>query len=332
MKEFIRNHKALTICVAVVLVVVLAVTVALASGGRGGPNPTEPTSGTNSTNPTDPTVQQHVHSYDAQIVAATCTEKGYTKHTCSCGDSKTDTEVAALGHSFGQWTVTKAATEEAEGSETRTCSRCSESETRKIDKLPHTHAHTASTIVQPTCTEKGYTVMLCKCGDSYQTDIKNAPGHTWGAWVVTKEPAIGVCGEKKRSCQNCDAFEREIIPELEEHKHAYKDEVIAPTCIEKGYTLTYDIPHTVRLVRVPDYSFGTYEFLKGFISGMHAGNYDITQIFIDGLTGAVSEPLDGRLEDFLDWCESFSEREGVKFTMAVTIDEGAASEGVRKYM
>jgi len=103
-------------------------------------------------------------------------------------------------------------------------------------------------------------------------------------------------------------------------------------CIEKGYTLTYDIPHTVRLVRVPDYSFGTYEFLKGFISGMHAGNYDITQIFIDGLTGAVSEPLDGRLEDFLDWCESFSEREGVKFTMAVTIDEGAASEGVRKYM
>ena len=103
-------------------------------------------------------------------------------------------------------------------------------------------------------------------------------------------------------------------------------------CIEKGYELTYDIPHSVRLVRVPDYAFGTYEFLKGFISGMHAGNYDITQIFIDGLTKAVSEPLDWRLEEFLDWCEKFSEREKVKFTMAITLDEGAASEGIKKYL
>ena len=102
-------------------------------------------------------------------------------------------------------------------------------------------------------------------------------------------------------------------------------------CIEKGYELTYDIPYSVRLVRVPDYDFGSYEFLKGFISGMHAGNYDITQIFIDGLTKAVTEPMDNRLESFLDWCENFSEKQNVKFTMAITLDENLASEGVKKY-
>jgi hypothetical protein len=87
----------------------------------------------------------------------------------------------------------------------------------------------------------------------------------------------------------------------------------------------------VRLVRVPDYAFGTYEFLKGFISGMHAGNYDITRFSLtpdEGCNRTARRPL----EDFLDWCESFSEKQNVKFTMAITLDEGAASEGVKKYM
>ena len=115
-------------------------------------------------------------------------------------------------------------------------------------------------------------------------------------------------------------------------KTAAEEDKGSIVCIEKGYELTYDIPYSVRLVRVSDYAFGSYEFLKGFISGMHAGNYDITQIFIDGLTKAVTEPMDGRLEDFLDWCESFSEKQNVKFTMAITLDESTASDGVKKYM
>jgi hypothetical protein len=115
-------------------------------------------------------------------------------------------------------------------------------------------------------------------------------------------------------------------------KKAAKEDKGSVVCIEKGFETTYDIPHYVRIVRIADYSFGTFDFLKGFISGMHAGNYDITQIFVDGLTKAITEPMDGRLENFLDWCESFSESEGVKFTMAITMDEGAASEGIKKYL
>lgn len=101
--------------------------------------------------------------------------------------------------------------------------------------------------------------------------------------------------------------------------------------IEKGLKLTYDIPHTARLIESSHYDFKGYDFLKGFISGLHAGNYDITHIFLDSLLKIVDEPLDVRCEQFLDWCESFSERENVKFTMMISADSTLASEGIKKY-
>ena len=54
-------------------------------------------------------------------------------------------------------------------------------------------------------------------------------------------------------------------------------------CIEKGSKLVYDIKSSVRLVEASDYPIGGYNYLKGFISGLHAGDYDITHIFIDSL-------------------------------------------------
>lgn len=87
------------------------------------------------TEPAD-TQPGHTHSYSDTVVAATCTEKGYTKHTCDCGDSYNDTYVDAVGHSFGSWTVTKTATQEAEGEETRTCSACGAVEKKTVAKLP----------------------------------------------------------------------------------------------------------------------------------------------------------------------------------------------------
>lgn len=69
------------------------------------PKPTEPK---NDPKPTDPPKETqpkpteppktHTHSYKAKVVEPTCEEKGYTVHTCSCGDSYTDSETDALGH------------------------------------------------------------------------------------------------------------------------------------------------------------------------------------------------------------------------------------------
>ena len=45
------------------------------------------------------------------------------------------TEIAATGHTFGEWTETKKATTKAAGEESRTCSICNTVETREIPKL-----------------------------------------------------------------------------------------------------------------------------------------------------------------------------------------------------
>lgn len=103
-------------------------------------------------------------------------------------------------------------------------------------------------------------------------------------------------------------------------------------CIERGPKLTYDINYKIRLVEASHYDMKDYEFLKGFVSGLYAGNYDITHIFIDSLTKIVpSEPGDAAVEDFLDWLNTFSEKNNIKFTVTISADAELAHEGVRKY-
>ena len=74
----------------------------------------------------------HTHSYKAIVTAPTCTAKGYTTHTCSCGDSYVDTYVDALGHAWDSGTVTKQPTATETGVRTYTCTRCSATKTETI--------------------------------------------------------------------------------------------------------------------------------------------------------------------------------------------------------
>ena len=112
---------------------------------------------------------------------------------------------------------------------------------------------------------------------------------------------------------------------------AEKEEPGDVICVEKGSKLTYDIPHTVRLVEASQYPFDGYDFLKGFISGLHSANYDITHIFIDSVLKIVGEETDEGIEDFLEWCENFSNREEVKFTLTISADLALATDKMRKY-
>ena len=79
------------------------------------------------------------HHYTAAVTAPTCTAQGYTTYTCSCGDSYVADYKDALGHSFGEWTVTTAPTCTEKGVETRYCSRCDVTETRDVDALGHSY-------------------------------------------------------------------------------------------------------------------------------------------------------------------------------------------------
>ena len=52
-------------------------------------------------------------------------------------------------------------------------------------------------------------------------------------------------------------------------------------CIEYGKKLTYDVNYRVRLVNSEEYGINNIDKLQGLLSGLHAGNFDITNIYID---------------------------------------------------
>ena len=179
-------------------------------------------------------VEAHEHSYTAVVTPPTCTEKGYTTHTCTCGDSYVDTYVDALGHAWDNGKVTKEPTETETGTKTFTCTRCGETKTETIPKLTHEHSYKA-VVTAPTCTAKGYTTHTCSCGDSYVDTYTNALGHAWDNGKVTKEPTETETGVKTFTCTRCGETRTETMPVIP-HVHSYKDVVTAPTCTEKGYT------------------------------------------------------------------------------------------------
>ena len=102
-------------------------------------------------------------------------------------------------------------------------------------------------------------------------------------------------------------------------------------CIEPGADMTFDIKSSVRLVNGKEYNLNSFECLRGFISGLYAGNYDITHVFIDSLTKIVEGEPDLETEKFLDWLNNFGEKHNIKFTITISDDESLASDGIKKY-
>ena len=176
----------------------------------------------------------HTHNYKDVVTAPTCTAKGYTTHTCACGDSYVDTYTDALGHAWDNGKVTKEPTETETGVKTFTCTRCGETRTETMPVIPHVHSY-KDVVTAPTCTEKGYTTHTCACGDSYVDTYVDALGHAWDSGKVTKPATETEDGVKTFTCTRCGETKTEVIPALS-HEHNYNAVVTAPTCTEKGYT------------------------------------------------------------------------------------------------
>ena len=103
-------------------------------------------------------------------------------------------------------------------------------------------------------------------------------------------------------------------------------------CIEKEKKLTYDIPYRARLIDAGAYGIDSYELLKGFVSGLHAGNYDITHIFIDNFLKLAGDKSPEALDRFVGWLEAFSERENVEFVLSVSAEAESAGELVKAHL
>ena len=115
-------------------------------------------------------------------------------------------------------------------------------------------------------------------------------------------------------------------------REAVNEETGDVVCIEKERKLTYDIPYQARLIDAGVYDIGSYEFLKGLICGVHAGNYDITHFFVDNFYKLVNDKSVDTLVSFLTWLDAFSNAENISFVISISADPAEMPESVTKYM
>ncbi|HIV67598.1 MAG TPA: hypothetical protein IAA32_01875 [Candidatus Butyricicoccus stercorigallinarum] len=103
-------------------------------------------------------------------------------------------------------------------------------------------------------------------------------------------------------------------------------------CIAKGTKLNFDISHKARLINVQDYAVSDYASLLGFVAGIHAGNYDITKIFIDSLYKVARDDKPEDADQFILALDEFSSKHNVDFTIAVSAEAESASDVMKKYL
>ncbi|MDD7771330.1 MAG: hypothetical protein PT958_00975 [Firmicutes bacterium] len=121
---------------------------------------------------------------------------------------------------------------------------------------------------------------------------------------------------------------KEMIRTINEAAQQERGSVV---CIEKGNKLTYDIHYKVRLIDYREYALEGAESLKAFICGLHAGNFDISHIFLKSIHKLIGSDDMAKLTEFCDWCETFGAKNQVSFTMTATEDPQQAPEALKKY-
>ena len=102
-------------------------------------------------------------------------------------------------------------------------------------------------------------------------------------------------------------------------------------CIEYGKKLTYDVTYKVRLVDSKEYGISSPEMLKGFLCGLHAGNFDITNVFIDNLYKTIGADKAAG-EDFIVWCAKFAADNNMEITITISEDPAEASDVMKQYI
>jgi hypothetical protein len=122
---------------------------------------------------------------------------------------------------------------------------------------------------------------------------------------------------------------KQLIELIHASVEAEKGSVV---CIEPGADMTYDISHSVRLVNAGEYDLNSFECLRGFVSGLYAGNYDISHVYVDNLCKITRNNDVNEIEKFLNWLERFSDKNLVKFTVTLSADADTATDGMRHYL
>ena len=116
-----------------------------------------------------------------------------------------------------------------DGKMVKVCKICDEVEETVLPASGHT---LTSSVTDPTCRLAGYTEYKCDCGYSYKTDIVSAKGHKYAA--ETTKPTCSDSGYTTYSCKNCASSYVADVTKPLGHKLTYV--VTAPSCVYQGYT------------------------------------------------------------------------------------------------
>lgn len=98
--------------------------------------------------------------------------------------------------------------------------------------------------------------------------------------------------------------------------------------IEKGAKLTYDITHKARLIDTEAYEISGYDMMFGFLSGICAGNFDVSDVLVDSTFKICPEAVDG-LEEFVVKLNKLAEASETKFTLLISAAESELPEGLK---
>lgn len=101
-------------------------------------------------------------------------------------------------------------------------------------------------------------------------------------------------------------------------------------CIEKSQKLTFDISHRVRLIDIDDYSISGFDAFYGFVAGLLAGNYDITDLFLDTTLSIGGRNFE-EFEKFIEKLHSLTGPSGAVITATVSADASELPESVHQY-
>ena len=119
-----------------------------------------------------------------------------------------------------------------------------------------------------------------------------------------------------------------LIEKVNAAAAASKGDVV---CIEKGTKLRYDISSKVRLIDTDEYLILDADALYGFVAGILASNYDVTDLFMDSTLKICNNDMAG-FEGLLTELDALLKRHDVNIFMTASFPAEEASDIVKKYL
>ncbi len=121
---------------------------------------------------------------------------------------------------------------------------------------------------------------------------------------------------------------KKLISMVNEAVSASKGSVI---CIEQGDHLKFDINYRCRLVNTEEYFVNDANTLYGLVAGILASNYDVSEIFIDGILRICKcEPAE--IKTFVESVAKLTEAHKADIVMTVSAPVEALPEELTKYI